>query len=242
MQDNSDIQPYATLQPVADDLWTLDGEWYGTRFKRRMTVIRLKSGGLVVHNPIRLKDEDYPKLDQIGKVEFIVAPNTFHSSDAHFYKNRYPQAKLWVAKGAAKSVGKLCKIDGLLPEAFQKALAGEVECFEFEGTRLLNESVFFHPASRTLIVTDMVFNMRCEVKGLEKAFFRWNKIDHRFGPSRIFRRVFVNSPANVQKTLSRILQWDFERVIMNHGEILEQGGKNAVIQGFAEVGIQLGRG
>jgi hypothetical protein len=232
------LQPYSEIRPVADQLWVLDGEWYQTRFRRRMTIIRLRSGHLLIHNAIRLEEEDYKKIDELGKVEYIIAPNSLHGSEAHFYKERYPKAKLFVSTALEGKFRKLCQIDGVLPGAFGQNLRDEVDCVEFQGTRSLHENVLFHISTKTLIVTDLVFNLDCEVSGFEKFFFKWNKIDKRFGPSRIFKYFIVGDTGRVAQSLDHILHWNFDRVIMNHGNILDKGGRAALRKGFEEIGIR----
>ena len=108
---------------------------------------------------------------------------------------------------------------------------------EFEGTRKLCENLFFHRATRTLIVTDLVFNMQNEVTGGMKIFFKLNRVYKRFGPSRIFRYFFVDEPKVAAESLRELMHWDFDRVIMSHGEILNTGGKTAIQRGFAEIDL-----
>lgn len=239
---DGEIQPYAPApRQLAGGLHVWDGEWFGTPFARRMTLVQLPSGGLWVHNPIRLREEDYARLDALGPVRFIVAPNRFHDSDAPHYKRRYPDARLYAAPGSIPRLRKLCPVDGTLEDLEREPppeLAGAIASLRFEGTRLLEESVFLDRASRTLIVTDLAFHMRGRRRGLERAFFRLNRIEDRFGPSRIFRYGFVRDRARAAASLEAILRWDFDRVIMNHGEILETGGRAALQRGFAEVGIR----
>jgi hypothetical protein len=202
-----------------------------------MTILQLRSGGLLIHNAIQLKDEDYAKLESLGKIEYIIAPNALHDSDAPIYKLRYPKAKLYVSMGALKRVKQKCDVDGVLPGVFGQNLRDEVDCAEFIGTRNLHESVFYHSASRTLVVTDLVFNLQVETTGFQKRWLRWNKIDHRFGPSRFFRWFAIVDKVRAEQSLTQILLWNFDRVIMNHGEILEKNGKEAMIRGFKEIGL-----
>ena len=54
----------------------------------------------------------------------------------------------------------------------------------------------------------------------------------RFGPHRIVRFA-IRDRAAARRSLERILAWDFERVVVSHGEVLETGGKRAVEEGFA---------
>lgn len=183
-----------------------------------MTVIRLKSGGLFIHNAIAMDEAGYAALDKLGQVEVIVAPNAFHGSDAPVYKNRYPKAQLFMPKGAL----------------FQ---CEEIESLFVSGMRLVDETVFFHRPSRTLIVTDLVFNMQNEPKGMARFVYRLNLIHKRFGPSRVLRYLLTKDVKVLAKSVREILDWNFERVIMNHGTILETGGPAAVKKGFLEIGI-----
>lgn len=200
-------------------------------------MIRLGSGGLLVHNAIRLREEDYGALDALGKVRVIVAPNRMHSSEAHVYKLRYPEARLYASSASVTTIAGRCTVDGTLPDDWDASLDQEVACLEFGGTRMLHENVFFHRASRTLIVTDLVFNLQDDVTGVTRWFFRLNRIYKRFGPSRIFRHVFVRDREQARASFRRLMEWDFDRVIMNHGEILESGGKAAMQRGFEEMGL-----
>lgn len=237
MSSTTEVQPYGSIQLIAPDLYCLDGEWNQTLFKRRMTIIRLQSGGLVIHNAIRLQEKDYAKLEDLGPISVIVVPNHFHSSEAHFYKQRYPRARLLVAKSIAPQISEKCPVDGLLPDAWDESLRREIDCMEFTGTRIVNESVFLHRSSKTLILTDLAFNMQCEVYGGARAFFKLNLIYKRFGPSRIFRYVFVNNRQKAKEAFRKIQGWDFERVIVNHGDIISADGKRLLRDGFEQIGL-----
>ncbi len=239
-----EIQPYESLREVGSNIYCLDGEWYQTPFRRRMTIIRMKySGGLLIHSPIALKEENYNWIDAIGNVDTIIAPNRFHCSDVHAYVTRYPEAKLLISQGAVKEIQKQSHFDGILPEGWKEAARpetrSEILCLEFQGTRMLHESVFFHIESKFLVTTDLVFNLQREFSGAQKLFFKLNKIDKRFGPSRIFQHVFLQNKEKARKSLEQILSWDFEGVIMSHGEILFHGGKDILRNGFAEIGLKI---
>jgi hypothetical protein len=48
----------------------------------------------------------------------------------------------------------------------------------------------------------------------------------------VFRLLFTKKPTLLLESLTPILAEDFDRVIMNHGEIMDSGGKEAFRQGF----------
>jgi 8-oxo-dGTP pyrophosphatase MutT (NUDIX family) len=82
------------------------------------------------------------------------------------------------------------------------------------------------------VLTDAVFNLRDEVRGVTRTIFKLNRIYERFGPSRLFKYFFTRDWRQVRESVMRILEWDFDRVVMNHGQILESGGKEAMVCGF----------
>ena len=220
---NLPIEPYDALREVEPDLYVIDGDWQGSRFRRRMTIMRTRASELVIHNPIRLADRDYAKIEALGLVSHVVAPNAFHNSDGAYYQARFPLARFYPP--------------GSSHGGWPPNLRREVDSLAVGGLRFVNETVFFHPVSKTLVVTDLVFNMRDRVKGLEKILYQANGIYERFGPSRLFRYGFVSNKTEVGRSLANILRWDFERVIMNHGDILEKDGPKKLRAAFAEVGI-----
>lgn len=230
------LQPYGTLRQLAPDLWTLEGEWYDSPLRRRMTVVRLASGGLVVHGAIRLREEDWPQLDALGPVELLIAPNRFHGSEAHHYQARTPAARLFVSRGCERELRRLARVDGVLPGDWP--LADELPCLELQGTRCgLHECVFLHRASRTLLLTDAAFNLQDAHGGLTGWLLRLNRVERRFGPSRLFRRVFVGDLAQARDSFARLLEWEFERVIVAHGEVVEVEAREALRRGCVEMGL-----
>ena len=71
-------QPVDRLKPVAEDVWIVDsGPLYGV-VPTRMTVIRLPSGGLLLHSPTRFDAGLAAAVARLGPVTVLAAPNTVH--------------------------------------------------------------------------------------------------------------------------------------------------------------------
>jgi hypothetical protein len=100
----------------------------------------------------------------------------------------------------------------------------------FRGVVGLPEVVFFHRESSTLMVCDLLFNVR-------KASSRWmqlfGKLDgfYRFGPTRLTRLLTRDRPA-ARHCVDRILSWGVERVVLAHGELIETGGQQALLTAY----------
>src|SRR5215467_7687632 len=100
------------------------------------------------------------------------------------------------------------------------------------GVRRFSTSIFFHASSRTVIFTDLVFNLPVSVRRNAPVFFWILDAPGKFGPHRFIRRRAIRDRVAARQSVERILQWDFNRVIMSHGDVLETGGKKRVAAAF----------
>jgi hypothetical protein len=103
---------------------------------------------------------------------------------------------------------------------FPLAISEELACLPIQGTRI-SEAAFLHRPSRTLILCDSAFNMPDVFSGFERAFMRWNKVGGRFGPSRLTKWLFATDRKKLHASYLEILSRDFDRVIVNHGDIFK---------------------
>jgi hypothetical protein len=197
----------------------------------RMTVIRLPDGGLFLHSPVKLDVETQQALDAIGPVRCVVAPSTVHYFFVAAYGATYPDARLFAAPGLTEKRSEL-RFDAVLDETPSAEWRGAIDQHLFRGAPALNEVVFFHAASRTLILTDLAFNMTTAPPGRARLFCWLVGATGHFGPHRIVR-VAIRDRRAARESLQRILQWDFDRIIVTHGEVLQSGGKQRFADGFA---------
>jgi hypothetical protein len=227
------IHPYEPLHAHGFGLYTMDGRWKKSPFKRRMTVVRHTSGEIAIHSAIRLEDADYGRiLDSLGRVTTILVPNRLHADEARFYAERYPEAQVLVPRPVRERCAvKLPRVDGTFDDAWPARWAGELRALQVEGTRM-GEALFLHVPSRTLVVTDLVFHFTDELTGFTRTLMRWNGVVDRVAPSRIFRGFFVADRAALARSLAPLEDWDFERIVMSHGTIVEQDGKRRWLDGF----------
>jgi pimeloyl-ACP methyl ester carboxylesterase len=230
-----ELQPYEDLRPIAPGLHCMDGRWKKSPFKRRMTVLGHSSGALAIHSAIRLRDEDYATvLDPLGRVELILVPSSLHGDEARYYAERYSQARVLVpAPVREKCAAKLPRVDGTIAESWPPSWAAELKPLQVEGTRM-GEAVFLHVPSRTLVVTDLVLHFTDELSGFARSMMRWNGALGRVGPTRIFRWYFLTDRDAFARSLQALRDWDFDRIVMSHGTIVEHDGKRRLLEGFAQ--------
>jgi hypothetical protein len=100
------------------------------------------------------------------------------------------------------------------------------------GTPYMGEHVLFHQPSRSLVVSDLMFNVHaCRGVGME-LFFRCVGVWKRTAQSR-FWRFLVRDRAAAATSAARVLDWDFERVVVAHGTVVEDDARARARQALA---------
>ncbi len=212
------------MRELDEELWVEDRplRLLGIEVGARMTVVRLEDGGLFLHSPVALDADLRSDLDALGPVRCVVAPNMLHHLFVAPYRDVYPSARFYAAPGLREKRGDL-SFDVDLSDEPPPEWRGEIDQQILHGIPRANEVVFLHRASRTLILTDSAFNVFEVESLLSQLFFRLVGVHRRFGPSKIFRRL-VRDPAAARRAIDAVLCWDFERVIVSHGIVLQRGG------------------
>jgi hypothetical protein len=221
------------VRELAKDIWIVERRqrFYGLEVGTRMTVMRLADGSLLLHAPVRLDPGLRRELDAIGRVRFAVAPNRVHHLYAGEVAQAYPEARLWVAPGLERKRPDLVFVAVLGDEA-PAEWKDEVGQVFFRGRPYENEVVFFHRASRTLIMCDLAFNFGPRAAAPTRLLMWLLRSYGRFGPSKL-DPLLIRDRRAARQSLERILAWDFDRVVVAHGDVLESGGREALRQGYA---------
>ena len=117
-------------------------------FTTRMTVVRLESGGVWLHSPVKPTPERRRAVDQLGPVEHLVAPNKIHSLGIKPWKALYPSAKVWASPGFSKRHPDIA-VDALLTNAVEVPWRGEIDhCSGCATVRLHRAAADGVPAAR----------------------------------------------------------------------------------------------
>lgn len=224
---------YQAPRQIAENLWEVRGEWKN-KFGRRMTVIRLSDKRLIFHSSIRLKPKDLEWLMSLGTPSFIIAPNKFHCSDASWMSNQFPSAELYIPKSKFNLFFKMGHKPKDVNAEFPSDISAELKCIPMAGANI-EEAAFIHIPSGTLILCDLSFNMENVFSGFEKLIMKWNKVGGQFGPSRLTKLIFTKDRKSLIESYKKLLEEPFNRVIVNHGEILENQGKEQLRLGVERI-------
>jgi hypothetical protein len=221
------------LQELAKDIWveTRPQRFWGLEVGCRMTVVRLKDGSLWLHSAVVLDPALRKELDALGPVRYVVAPNRFHHLHAGEVAQHYADSKLWIGDRIQEKRPDLASATVLTDDA-PPEWSGQIDQCYFRGRPMENEVTFFHRASRTLILSDLAFNFGPRAPLVTRLFTMVIGGYGRFRPSRL-DPFLIKDRAASRESLDRILSWDFDRVIVAHGEVLETGGHEALRVGYA---------
>jgi hypothetical protein len=194
---------------------------------RTVTVMRLSSGRLVIHSTAPFTKEDVKDINALGQPAWLTEATLFHDSFATAGRAAFPNLPYLVPQGFQRSVG-ISSSPSPHPAFLHTPppeWRGELEVLELEGMPKVREHVFFHRPTHTLIVADLVFNFGPHATAWTRWFFRWAGGIVEFpGMSRLFRGS-VRAPAAFARSVQLMMQWDFDRLIVGHGEIIHSGAK-----------------
>jgi hypothetical protein len=221
------------LRQLAENLWIADRPqtFYGLPVGTRMTVIRLAGGRLLLHSPVELDDGLRAELDAIGRVAYAVAPNRVHHLHAGEVARHYPGTRLWIGPGLERKRPDLV-YEAVLDDDPPPEWRDEVGQAFFRGRPYENEVVFFHRASRTLVICDLAFNFGPSTPPPTRILMKLLRSYGRLGPSTLDPWLIKDRSA-ARESLERILAWDFDRIIVAHGDVLDAGGHDILRSGYA---------
>ncbi len=237
------------LEPLGPDIWLADGpeiRFYGIPFPTRMTVIRLQSGDLFLHSPVRHSPELERELRDLGRIRHLVSPNWIHYAYIQGWRDAVPESLAWASPNVRKRAsgkGIEVQFDRDLAGAPDAAWADDIDQIIVQGSSAHTEVVFFHRGSRVLILTDLIENMHSENMPLWlRPFARLAGIVAPNGKMPLdMWLTFSGGRDQLARALGRMLDWQPETVVLAHGDILRENVPQRLREGFRNL-VPQGRG
>jgi hypothetical protein len=202
-----------------------------------MTVVRLEGGGLWLHSPGGLDERTVAEIRRLGTVCAIVAPGNFHHLHVAAAQRHFPDAATYICPGVERKQPEL-GYTAVLGDDTPEAWRGEFEQVVVRGTRWMWEVAFFHIPSRTLILVDLIENFPRAGKRPDRVLRLWLKWVFRMwghpAPAPEYQMGWGDR-AEVRRCLERILDWPFDRIVLNHGDPIESQPHEAARQAWRTV-------
>jgi hypothetical protein len=237
--------PINAYKPLAPDIGIVDGpfEYFtvaGMRmpipFTTRMTVVRLCNGDLFLHSPIAYNESLAVVLQRMGTVHHLISPNQWHYAHIGEWQKAFPEAVAWASRGVRRRA-RARHIDvhftRELEEQPPPEWHDEVDQTLVPGG-IFKEFVFFHEASKTLILTDTIMNL--ELDKIDEPWRAATKVSGMYYPhGQIFfgmRLPLLLQRKKAKAAFQKISSWQPQRIVLSHGRCFDSNADEVVRRFF----------
>ncbi len=222
------------MEKIADDVWLLPYELkaLGVNIGRNVTVIRLKSGKLVIHSTAPFTEADVSAITGLGEPGWLVEGMIDHDTFSAEGRKAFPGIPFLAPPTFRERVDfEVENLDGPPHEWLS-----EVEVIPVDGAPGMAESVLFHHPSGTLIVCDLLFHFP-DPPSLWAKFLLGMGLgfDPSPGFSKRLKLAIKDKPAFC-KSVANVMALPIERIVPGHGSVLEDDAKKRAARKFAEAG------
>ena len=241
--DRQTYPPLNTLKPVTDNVWIVDGPLieFGPPllrmpFPTRMSVIRI-GRKLFIHSPTPLTAGLKTEIAAIGAPAWIIGPNRIHYWWIPEWCDAYPDAVAYLAPRIMDQAGdRLDRVSHRcrpLDDRSAYPWDGAIDTLAVHGS-YMSEIVFFHRASRTLVLTDMIENFEPQKLGLFARVLTWlGGAQHPDGKMpRDMRLTYRARAAELRMAVDTMIGWNPARIIVAHGKWYERDGADELRREF----------
>ncbi len=217
MQENSE-----NWTSIADRVWALSYQFInkGMSVSTRMTVFRLDDGSLFSHSAVPLTSAQKADLDRLGTLLHIVAPSAFHHLFLPALARLYPQAHLYGTESVLRKHPDLPQMQRI-PLDESAPWAGQLQCLPAHGIPLLDETIWFHPASGSLVITDVLQCWQGPLSLPVRLYLGLTGGHERLTVPRTVR-LLVRDPSAVRTWAQQLRNWPVQRVILLHNSLIDE--------------------
>ncbi|MDP6979959.1 MAG: DUF4336 domain-containing protein [Myxococcota bacterium] len=224
------------LEEFGPSLYVAEGpvvSFYGFPYPTRMAVARLADGSAWVWSPVELDDELATAVEGIGPVHHIVSPNKIHHLFLSQWADRWPDARLYAPPGLASRRSDL-HFDAELGDEAAPAWADDIDQVVFHGSFAMEEVMFFHRASGTAIVCDLVQrHPEADMTGWKGALMRLDGLVGEHGSTpREWRASFLKRRL-ARSAREEVLRWKADRLLIAHGTCAQSNASEILADALA---------
>ncbi|MDA9951651.1 DUF4336 domain-containing protein [Oligoflexaceae bacterium] len=222
------------LKNFAKNIWTIERPFkmYGLPLGNRMTIVDYSGNGdLWLHSPVSFTDDVEECLSNLGTVRYVVAPNRWHHLAVGDYIENYPDTQFICAPGLDEKRPDL-KFDGVIGDQGSYPWSSVLSHQVIEGSPILNEVVFYHEPSQTLVVTDVGIHICEDSPLLTRLVFKLIGGYRHFGWTAVEKIFLIKNKKAFNSSIDKVLKWDFDKIILSHGQPVLGDGKAVFKKAF----------
>lgn len=164
----------------------------------------------------------------------LVTPSLVHTRHLQRACDHLQPREVWGPPGLAAKLPALGQVLELGRDPWPHAPQLEVELVA--GVGASTEAVFLHRPTRTLYVADLLFNIRRPHGLLAPVSLRAMGVYKKLAVPRAWRRRVVDRPSFL-RSMDRILDWEFDRIAVAHGELVTEDARACLERALRERGL-----
>jgi hypothetical protein len=216
----------------------------GLVLQTRMVALDTGQGlALYSPSPAKLEGAIADELRSVGEPRWLIAPNEIHNVGLRAFQKEFPDAHTTGCVGHPRRVNDV-RFDVLLDgnstqEDVPWTEGGNLRFHVIGGNRLLHEIAVLHTPSKTLVLTDAVecIHPDMHLAGPPSRTMTWLMgrmgFQYRTPVMSPEHHALCVDPGALRASLSALMAWDFDSVVMSHGTILEgEAARSAVDRAF----------
>jgi len=230
------VNPPTRLFSFAANVWTMSFPLraLGINVQRNVTIVRLASGKLIIHSTAPFTGADVAAIRELGSPEWVVDVLLRHDTFSVEGSHAFPVASYLTPPGFEAPAGVI--VSSLLPPPLE--WENEISVLPIDGAPSFGEIVMLHKPSGTLIVGDLLFNFTGHASLWKRLLLSLGSVGGKYDPgfTRPFKSAITDRGA-FSRSVSRVLDWDFDRIIVGHGNPILTGGKETLRRTLTAAGI-----
>ncbi|MDO5745845.1 MAG: DUF4336 domain-containing protein [Micrococcaceae bacterium] len=227
----------AALEPLGGGLFLCDGPVVrdmGMHFETRMSVVKLGDGSVWIASPVPVPFATLRDIAALGPIRYLLSPTPRHFWRLSWWHLLFPEAELWSSPITPITLKKGdLPLAGILDGTGQGRWAPDLEHVMLRGSRLLNEAVFFHRASGTVLIEDVIqIHQPQQGRPLRNALIALGGVGAPWGGTARDIRLSFRDKAAARDSVEQILAWDFDKVVVAHGPVTKHGARETIERAF----------
>lgn len=210
------------LNTINDDIWVAKRSKHilGIDFGLTMTVVRLDDGSLFIHNPIELDDELIRGLDALGQVKHVVTPNCMYHKHIEHFMELFPEATFYHPIGLEEKMGS--RLEGILSKKPIESIdvhdwEEHLDIINIKGMPFLNESLFYHKRTKTLICGELIYTLPEQKGTLAQLVLKFLGLQGEGLQINRFVRYLIRNEKEYNQSVLSLKNHMIHRVVTGHG-------------------------
>jgi len=220
-----------SFTPLGESIWVkhFDFKLLGAPLGKTTTVIRL-GRDLLIHSAAPMTPPDVDAIKALGNPRWLMEGSRMHDTFASSLRGAFPEATYLLPPRFPLAAEIMAPVEKLRRKSLPGVWAGEIEVERIGGVPAVEEHAVWHRVSKTLILSDFVFNLGLPPGGRVPFFLRWVSGIKAFPATSRLVKLAVKDRGQLKKSVERILRWDIEQVVVGHGEIMTVNAKGLLKQ------------